>query len=196
MKARWGKFLEHRVQRGEDKVAKQFNYAQRAAEAQAARLDVDETFSRLKNRNDPKDPATIAWKSAIARFLAATNATYPPRFWDDYAELKGGNVAGLESAVSFLEADPMFFRSGYVKADLIRFINRVALTRRQVKRLQRVAIDIVDKRSTNEFRRYCRLAVKVNGPLLRVELDSRLQHPDPNIARRAKWMMAYLRRSP
>jgi hypothetical protein len=175
------------------KVGKSFNYVQRAAEAKAAHLAVDEAFSRLKNRNDPKDPATVAWKSAIARFFAATNAAYPPRFWDDYAELKGGNVAGLESAIAFLEADPMFFRSGYLKADLIRFIKRVPLTRAQVKRLRRVAIGVVDKRSTNEFRRYCRLAVKVDGPELREELEKRLQHADPNIARRAKWMMDYLR---
>jgi hypothetical protein len=36
--------------------------------------------------------------------------------------LKERNSSGLATAVRFLEADPWFFRSGYTKAELIRYL--------------------------------------------------------------------------
>jgi cellulose biosynthesis protein BcsQ len=37
------------------------------------------TFAQLRRREDPNDPATAAWLSAIARFRTAVEAAYPPR---------------------------------------------------------------------------------------------------------------------
>jgi hypothetical protein len=71
--------------------------------------------------------------------------------------------------IRFLEAIRCF-SAHYAKADLIRFINRMALTEHRAKRLRAVALAIVDRRASQEFRRYCRLAAKVNHPGLREEL--------------------------
>lgn len=173
-----------------------FNYEERAAAARAAHLEIGRTFARLKNRNDENDPATIAWKAAIARFRDALRLAYPSDFGEDIERLKAGDARGLEGVIRFLEADPMFFGSGYAKADLIRFVNRMALTEHQAKRLRAVALAIVDRRASQEFRRYCRLAAKVNHPGLREDLRSRAAGGDPAVARRARWMLAYVESPP
>ncbi|MGD9544642.1 MAG: hypothetical protein AB7F41_06360 [Methylocystis sp.] len=169
-----------------------FNYEERASAARAAHQDISRTFARLTNRNDENDPATIAWKAAIARFRDALRLAYPPDFREDLERLKAGDARGLEGAIRFLEADPMFFGSGYAKADLIRFINRMALTEDQAERLRGVSLAMVDRRASQEFRRYCRLAAKINHPRLQEELRSRAESGDPGVARRARWMLAYV----
>ena len=42
--------------------------------------------------------------------------------------------------MSFLEVDPYFFRSGYIKADLLRHLKRAPLTRSQEQRLRNVIL--------------------------------------------------------
>jgi len=56
-------------------------------------------------------------------------AMYPPAFWRSLDAVKSGDRAGLEPILRFLEADPWCFRSGYVKADLIRAVIRLDFDR-------------------------------------------------------------------
>lgn len=193
-----------------------FDFERRAEEARAARRAINETFARLKNRNDPRDPATIAWTEVIARFHAATSAAYPKHFWQSFERLrrisryyivpaklgsaprplKRGDADALETAICFLEADPMFFRSGYVKADLLRFVKRMPLNETQRARLRNVALNIVDRRATQEFRRYCRLATVVASADMLAALEERAKCGDAKIAWRATWMLPYVESAP
>ncbi|MDF3063763.1 MAG: hypothetical protein K0S06_3872 [Microvirga sp.] len=169
-----------------------FPYELRAAEAAAAQRAVHTTFAEVRRRDDPDDPATAAWLAAIARFRAAVPAAYPPGFWEDVARLAKGDPEGLETAIRFLEADPYFDRSGYVKADLIRLVTRLPLDPDESARLRNVAIDAVDRRGRREFRAYCRLARRLDGPELREALAARLMSRDAAVARRASWMIEAL----
>ena len=72
-----------------------FPYELRAAETQAAHRAVHTTLAQLRRREDPNDPTTAAWLSAIARFRAAVEAAYPPD-WVDVALLAKGDTDGLE----------------------------------------------------------------------------------------------------
>lgn len=99
----------------------------------------------------------------------------------------------LSTAVEFLEADPWFHSSGYIKAKLIKFINRQELKPDWVRRLQKVVIASVDREDRREFRSYCRLACKVDSAKLRGELMQRLEHEDKSIRRHARWVLDYLK---
>jgi hypothetical protein len=169
-----------------------FPYEERVASVAAAQRAVDRTFRAVTRRNDREHPATVAWLAAVDRLRAAIDAAYPPGFWRDYDRLRERNPAGLESAIEFLEADPWFFRSGYVKAKLIRLINRFSLTPEQADRLRSVVLNIVDRRGGQEFRAYCRLARHVDGADLRPRLQDRLVHADSGVRRRAGWVLAAL----
>jgi hypothetical protein len=173
-------------------LQRHFPYELRAAETQAAHRAVHTTFAQMRRREDPNDPATAAWLAAITRFRAAVAAAYPPGFWDDVALLAQGDTGGLESGIRFLEADPYFDRSGYMKADLLRLIKRLPLEPEQAHRLRAVVIDAVERRGGREFRAYCRLARRLDGLELREALAKRLNSGDEAIRRRSRWMLQVL----
>jgi hypothetical protein len=166
-----------------------FPYSDRAAAVEAARREADRTFRLMTKRQDDSDLATLAWQAALGRFHAALASAYPTAFWDDVERLATGDAAGLESAIGFLEADPVFFRSGYVKADLIRHVKRQPLDEHQRRRLEAVILSVVDRRDGREFRHYCRLTRRIAGDSLRAGLNQRLGAADPGVRRRAGWVL-------
>jgi hypothetical protein len=132
-----------------------------------------------------------AWQRACCEFHAAVSALYAP-VCAAIERLDDGDVGALETAVAFLELDPYCFRSGYVKADLLRRLKHMTLTRPYAARLQQVILAAVDRYDRREFRGYCRLAKKVNSPELRAELAERLTDVDPGVRRRARWALEAL----
>lgn len=119
-------------------------------------------------------------------------APYDWDFWRDIELLRGGDDTKLELAIAFLEVDPWFHGSGYAKVRMIRYIKPQILTRRDILRLQNVVLNMVAHRNGQDFRAYCRLARKVDGPEMREELTQRLTHADANVRRRAKWVLEAL----
>ena len=166
-----------------------FPYAARAAEVTAASDALRAAARALRDRRDASDPATIAWEAAAARVHHAIERAYPPGFREALDALRSGDPAGLETAIDVLEGDPLFFRSGYVKAELIRLISRQPLTETQMARLRDVVLGIVDRRDGREFRRYCRLARRLDDQGLRRDLDVRRRSDDADIRRRAAWVL-------
>lgn len=115
---------------------------------------------------------------------------YPYGFGQAMAQLQIGDTDALELPVRFLETDPWVFQSGYVKARLIRIINRLEIPQNYLRRLQQVVLAVVDKADgRREFRAYCRLARKVDTTEFRQELESRLTVPNAKITRCAQWVL-------
>ena len=156
-----------------------FDYSARAQQVQEAQR-WNSLASQLRFRPPPDAHIWDIHQATAARFWEALGAAYPPGFWDDYQCLERGEAKGVESAIMFLEADPYFFRSGYVKEKLIRHIKRPMLTPGHAARLQAMVLAIVDKRDGREFRAYCQLARKVNSPELREQLNQRLTRAWPS----------------
>jgi len=162
-----------------------FDYAIRAQAMNDAREFFYEIVREGKRYyTDPKARAVI--ESARRLYYAALDAACPPGFWEEYQRLRAGDPAGLEVAVTLLEADPWFQGSGYVKVKLVRYIKPPMLTPGYVTRLQNVVLSMVERRNGHEFRAYCRLARKVDALYLREQLTRRLTHDDPDTRRRAR----------
>ena len=104
---------------------------------------------------------------------------YPPTFDQDLVRLGEGDPSGLESIVTFLEADPIFDGTGYLKERLSRLLRDVELPAEYAQRLQAVVLSVVDRRDGREFRDYCRLARKVDSPEFREQLNQRLTRAWP-----------------
>ena len=168
-----------------------FDYATRAQAMNDAREFFYEIVREGKRYYaDPK--AESVTESARRLYYAALDAACPPGFWEEYQRLRAGDPAGLEVAVAFLEADPWFQGSGYVKVKLVRHIKQSMLTPGDVTRLQNVVLNMVERRNGQEFHDYCRLARKVASPRLREQLARRLTHDDPDIRRRTRWVLEAL----
>lgn len=157
------------------RASSKFAWLERAKNAEEARRAL---------KTSPRAP------ELIERFYNAIEAAYPPGFWEHYDRLKNGDARGVDMAIDFLEADPWFFRSGYIKANLARFLKHVTLSKQQVRRLEKVLLKIVDERNTQEFRNYCRLACVIATPALIEALKERLT--DERVPRRlrATWMLS------
>ena len=144
-----------------------------------------------------RDPvAQAAYHAALTRWRTALERAYPPGFWGAYDALGRGDPSGADIAIEFLEGDPWFFRSGYVKATLIERLTRLDLSPLHASRLRSVVLTAVDSRDRRELRRYRRLARKVDTPELRKALQSRLDADDPGVRRRARWILDALTPAP
>ena len=160
----------------------------RAHEEEVARRQLDAAHRALQQReHDPG--AQACYREALTRWRTALDRAYPPGFWDAYDALGRGDPSGADSAIEFLEADPWFFRSGYVKATLIQRLTRLDLSPLHASRLRTVILAAVDGRDRRELRSYRRLARKVDAPDLREALQSRLAADDPGVRRRARWIL-------
>ena len=169
----------------------------RAQEAE----EIADAAYRLCERTPQDREAIAAWRAAAACKRAAQVAArhhtvlelaYPEGFWEDFARFRSGDAGALGAVISFLEADPWAHGTGYTKDKLIRSIKPPMLTPEYVTRLQRVVLHVVDTRDERDFRAYCRLARKVDAPELREQLTRRLADPDPNVRRRACWVLEAL----
>jgi hypothetical protein len=137
------------------------------------------------------DPDQYVEQSAAAGwFHEMFRAMYPPAFWRCLDAVKSGDRTGLEPILCFLEADPWCFRSGYVKADLIRSVIRLDLNEADKARLRRTVLLVVDDPVLRrELRSYAKLAVAVAGPGLVEALEVRLSVDSSVIRANARWIL-------
>ena len=108
--------------------------------------------------------------------------------------LDRGDQGSIEAALTFLERDPYFFRSGYGRERIARRLAQVELTPAQKMRARAVVLGTVDGRCHCPLPGAGRLARAVADNSLRRELRGRLRHPDKRVARRALRMVMTVRR--
>jgi hypothetical protein len=97
-----------------------------------------------------------------------------------------------ESAITFLEINPRYFRSGYDKAQLLRYLKRADLNPKHKQRLLAVLLDVVVRPSGLEFRQYCQLAARLASKELASNLSKLVKSDDEGVRRRASWMLEHV----
>src|SRR5690349_17859481 len=104
-----------------------FGYSERARPVNEAQAEIHAAFKEVVNRNDESDPRTRRWLNAIRAFHAAYSRVYP----EDLRLFEQGALpaSDIETGVilDFLEADPVFFRSGYMKESLLGELKKRSL---------------------------------------------------------------------
>jgi hypothetical protein len=145
---------------------------------------------RGTSRVDPDPERHDEWSARLGWFDETLSAVFTDEFLAAVAAVKGGDQAGLEYVVRFLEADPWCRRSGYMKASLIPAIARLELNELTRRRLARVVLTVVDDpRHRREIRRYGALARAVATPGLRRSLEERAVSGDPQIQFNARQVL-------
>ena len=96
-------------------------FKQRAARLEQARKAVsDAAGGRRATRDgrwDGAHPSYGEWENCVDAFWAAGRAMYPDEFWEARERLRVGDAREADYFIEFLEADPICFRSGYIKAE-------------------------------------------------------------------------------
>jgi hypothetical protein len=138
----------------------------------------------------PEDQDRVA---AISQYFQRYDQlAFPGGLERGLASLAAGDAQSVESAVAFLEIDPLFHRSGYIKVDLIRRLKRAQLTEDQKSRLQKVIVARVQGPDSREFRHYARIAAMIANESLRDTLRANQKSADPVTARHATWILQAL----
>jgi hypothetical protein len=170
-----------------------FGYSKRGHEVNEAQTEVHAAFKEVANRNDSSDPRTRRWLNAIGAFQAAYARVYPDPLRQVDQGAKRASEIDTADMLDFLEADPVFDRSGYMKEKLLTELKRRKLDQHEVVRLQTIILSVVQKDDhRREFLRYCRAAANVDDQPFRTELRGLQQSDDPHIAQRANWVLAAL----
>lgn len=161
--------------------------AERVREAHAL---VHET---AKTRDTPAGIET--WHAAVADLDAAMRQLYPPSLEQDIERIPHQDPVAIETAISFLEADPWAFGTGYTKERILEQLKKATLSREQAARLRAVILARVDGPQRREFRRYCLLAPRVVDDDFLAALLVRLRSGEPGRARKALWVLDAVRAS-
>ncbi|WP_052573707.1 hypothetical protein [Haloferula sp. BvORR071] len=124
------------------------------------------------------------WRIACQEWHAyqpATAVLWLPEF---HQRLRVGDPEAMEEAILFLELDPWFFGSGYLKERLIRILKSAPLGERECVRLRNVVWNVARGRNRREFRNFCALGARVSSPdfVARLELVS----DEENLSSRGK----------
>ena len=169
-----------------------FGYSERARAVNEAQAEIHSAFKDVVNRNDESDPRTQRWLKAIKTFETAYARVYP----EDLRLLEQGALPASDvdaaDILNFLEADPVFFRSGYMKETLLTEIKKRTLDQGEVERLQEIILSVVRKPDRREFRRYCRVAAALEDKRFSEQLRALEADEDADVRRRANWVLTAL----
>ena len=121
----------------------------------------------------------------------AREELHTPAFESALDGLKDGDTSGAEYAIAYLEADSWYFRSGYLKGRIARWLRQVELDELQRERLRAVLLAALQKGSRYEQVEYRKLARRLDTPAFRAELSNLARSKDEAIARRATLILRF-----
>jgi hypothetical protein len=132
-----------------------------ASELDALHRRIHETFAlRARSQHDLE-----AWESACAAFHAAYSRLFYPGGDERWEAFCAGDSSELETAILFLEADPLFFRSGYMKEIIWHRLKRQMLSYAQICRLEQVFHAALTKQIRREFWHMVRFFRRQGSPV-------------------------------
>ena len=123
------------------------------------------------------------WENAVRVWKEYSGFGEDTKFYffesrDFLSALASGDADAKESSIRFLEFDPYYYRSGYIKSKLLVRLKNIKLSASEVKRLQKVICNaIVSQQPKSEFKYYARLLKNVGTPEFRAKLQN-LSVPD------------------
>lgn len=153
------------------------NFTARVAELNRLHKLVHE-LSDVRWRTGKAEDIT-RWENSVRAWKEFSGFGYPETkfyFFENQtflAALSAGDADAKESAIKFLEFDPYYYRSGYIKSKLLVRLKHIKLTASEIKRLQKVVCNaILSPLPKSEFKYYAGLLKNIGTPEFRLKLDA------------------------
>jgi hypothetical protein len=154
-------------------------------------------INRLKNRinetvilRDKSQKDLLKWKKSCSDYHGYKS----PLSSYYYNVNKGCNFLDeetIEFIFRFLEIDPNFHRSGYIKERMLDLVKRIDLNALKKERIRSLLINAVQNISGREYRRYCRLLPIVKNETIISEVLKFTSNKNGSLRSRAKFMMTF-----
>lgn len=115
-------------------------------------------------------------------------------FWkpESLQSLEAGDPELLEIALAFVEVDPYYFRSGYLKKRLFRRLKRLKLSNAHRQRLLQGILDAVQSHRGDGWKDFCLLAGSFSDIDFANGVSRFLSDSDPHIAWRAQILLKHI----
>lgn len=139
-------------------------------------------------RSRKKEPNK--WENACQEFHAYTSPLDP--HIDRLYQSGGLESESIEFAIQFLEINPFFVRSGYIKEQILTKLKRAALSKKQTFHLRAILRNAVLCCPYREYKRYCRLAVFIANQELDLTLAHLIEDKRRAVRSRARLMLQYM----
>jgi len=92
------------------------------------------------------------------------------------ALLKKNDASITELAITYLEANPYFFRSGYIKEEIAHILKRAPLSQDQKERLYKVLLSSASDKDQRKWKAYCNLATVIANSDFCTQLNTSIAH--------------------
>ena len=158
------------------------NFTTKVAELNRLHKLVHESSERRWHSGKAED--IERWENSVRAWKEFSGFGYPETkfyFFENQTfltALSSGETDAKESAIKFLEFDPYYYRSGYIKSKLLVRLKQLKLTASEIKRLQKVVCNaILSPLPKSEFKYYAGLLKNIGTPEFRAKLQN-LSVPD------------------
>ena len=154
----------------------------------------DEALTHYRRTGDPElrvgsDPVWLG----LSQHWAAAAERLEDRVTLIGAAVELGDAAAVTAALSYLEIDPYYFRSGYARDRLTRRLSHARLTAADADRARAHVLAVVDGQRHCGTPSLGRLARSVADNALRRALRARLHRTDPAVADAALATIVWVR---
>jgi len=163
-----------------------------SSEIERLRSRIDETV-RLRSRSRMDRDA---WAKACEDFHVAYGELFFPGGEPHWAAFVAGENDGIEAAIVFLEADPYFFRSGYLKQQIWHRLKRTPQSVEQTQRIEATILSCLRKPTLREFWSMARYVRYRGTDLLWDSIDSLAACESSEEGRSAYWLTLARRNFP
>lgn len=106
-------------------------------------------------------------------------------------KVREGNAIALENALRFLTADPIHFRSGYLKEHLWRWLQHINLSQNKLDRLEIVALSYLNRRTSREFWNMAKAMHRLARPKFWLEVALTAEQLKSPSSIRASYLLAH-----
>lgn len=139
-------------------------------------------------------------KKARAEWHEACDAWHRIRHIADFMwssvfleKLRSSDKEAICDAILFLECDPWYYRSGYLKAKFVQGLKLASLSDRDRSRLRKVIMNVAVGRNRCEFRKYCSLARVVGDQSFLLLIEDKITKYDSSAQSKLIFLLEYLK---
>lgn len=173
-----------------------FGYQELMRETYSAHKNFKDEWSDWSNgklKKDKKSKGNVEPESvtkARNEFFRKLDVLYSLKIEPLEKKFRDDPHSATAELIEFLSVDIPAFRCGYAKEVFLQWLKNVELTTGEIKQFQQVALKMCETNNVRrEFRRWCRLMIKLADEDFVLKLKSFVKSDELFTQLKAKWML-------
>ena len=178
-----------------------FGYQSLMQETYLAHEDFKKEWKDWRNGNLKKDKKGTGCLEPVKVTAARDNfdhkldALYGSKIEPLEKKFLDNPKSAMDELIEFLSTDITAFRCGYAKEIFLQWLKNTEISAKEIKQLQQVAIKMCETNNVRrEFRRWCRLAIKLADKEFILELMQLLKSENVYTRIKSRWMIELIQK--